>query len=138
VPLAQAKNENAPLVKIPLVSVVDDDLSVREATTSLLESHGYMTASFASAEEFLGSDRLQDTCCLVTDVKMPGVSGVDLQRRLISAGHRIPTIFMTAYPEEHLRLAALDGGALGFLSKPLNEAHLMSCLVGALEKRSSQ
>jgi len=136
--LAQAKNEKAPLVKIPLVSVVDDDLSVREATTSLLESHGYITIAFASAEEFLGSDRLQDTCCLVTDVRMPGVSGVDLQRRLISAGHRIPTIFMTAYPEEHLRVAALDGGALGFLSKPLNEAHLIACLEGALEKHASQ
>lgn len=126
------------MVKIPLISVVDDDLSVREATTSLLESHGYTTVAFGSAEEFLGSARLQETCCLVTDVKMPGVSGVDLQRRLISAGHRIPTIFMTAYPEEHLRVAALEAGALGFLSKPLNEAHLISCLEGALEQRGSQ
>jgi len=68
---------------------------------------------------------------------MPGVNGVDLQRRLINAGHRIPTIFMTAYPEEHLRAAALDGGALAFLTKPVNEERLISCLEGALEKRSS-
>jgi FixJ family two-component response regulator len=124
------------LAKNSLVSIIDDDLSVREATTSLLESHGYLTATFASAEEFLGSERLQDTSCLVTDVRMPGVNGVDLQRRLIDAGHRIPTIFMTAYPEEHLRAAALDGGALAFLSKPVSEERLISCLEGALEKRS--
>lgn len=122
------------MVKSPLVSIVDDDLSVREATTSLLESHGYDTAAFASAEEFLGSERLRDTSCLVTDVRMPGVSGVDLQRRLLNAGHRIPTIFMTAYPEEHMRAAALDGGALAFLSKPVSEERLISCLEGALEK----
>jgi len=125
------------LAKNSLVSIIDDDLSVREATTSLLESHGYLTATFASAEEFLGSERLQDTFCLVTDVRMPGVNGVDLQRRLIDAGHRIPTIFMTAYPEEHLHAAALDGGALAFLSKPVNEERLISCLQGALERRSS-
>lgn len=120
------------LVKNPLVSIIDDDLSVREATTSLLESHGYLTVAFASAEEFLGSDRLQDTSCLVTDVRMPGVNGLDLQRRLLDAGHRIPTIFMTAYPEEYMRAAALHAGALAFLAKPLSEERLISCLEGAL------
>lgn len=123
--------------KNSLVSIIDDDLSVREATTSLLESHGYLTATFASAEEFLGSERLQDTSCLVSDVRMPGVNGVDLQRRMIDAGHRIPTIFMTAYPEEHLRAAALDGGALAFLTKPVSEECLISCLQGALGKSSN-
>jgi FixJ family two-component response regulator len=126
------------LVKNPLVSIIDDDLSVREATTSLLESHGYLTAAFASAEEFLGSERLQDTSCLVTDVRMPGVNGIDLQRRLLDAGHRIPTIFMTAYPEEHMRAAALDAGALAFLAKPVSEERLISCLEGALEKGRRQ
>ena len=70
--------------------------------------------------------------CLVTDVRMPGVSGVDLQRRLIDAGRRIPTIFMTAYPEEHMRIAAMRGGALGFLTKPVSEDRLISCIEAAL------
>jgi len=121
------------LPKVPLISIVDDDLSVREATTSLLESHGYATAAFASAEEFLRSALLDDTSCLVTDVRMAGLSGVELQQRLIDAGHRIPTIFMTAYPEEHMRAAALKGGALGFLSKPVSEERLISYLEGALQ-----
>jgi FixJ family two-component response regulator len=126
------------LVKVPLISVVDDDMSVREATAGLLESHGYGTAAFASAEEFLHSQSLADTSCLVTDVRMPGVSGVDLQRRLLDAGRRIPTIFMTAYPEEHMRVAALRGGALGFLTKPVSEERLISCIEAALEQHAGQ
>lgn len=121
------------MAKAPLISIVDDDSSVREATTSLLESYGYATAAFASAEEFLRSELLGDTSLLVTDVRMPGLSGVDLQRRLTDAGHRIPTIFMTAYPEEHMRAAAFKGGALGFLTKPLNEERLITYLEGALQ-----
>ena len=80
------------MTQTSLISIVDDDLSVLEATTSLLESHGYTTAAFASAQEFLQSPQVGDTTCLVTDVRMPGVSGIDLQERLIGAGHRIPTI----------------------------------------------
>jgi FixJ family two-component response regulator len=72
------------------------------------------------------------TSCLVTDVRMAGLNGVELQRRLNDAGRRIPTIFMTAYPEEHMRQAAMKGGALGFLSKPVSEERLISCLEGAL------
>lgn len=125
----------AALAKHTLISIVDDDLAVREATASLLDSHGYDTAAFGSAEEFLQSGQLADTSCLVTDVRMPGVSGVDLQQRLIGAGHRIPTIFMTAYPEEHMRVAALKCGALAFLAKPVSEESLMSCLEGALAQR---
>jgi len=124
------------LAKIPLVSIVDDDVSVREATTDLLESHGYVAAAFASAEEFLQSARLRDTSCLVTDVHMAGLSGVELQRRLINGGHRIPVIFMTAFPEEHIRVAALKWGARGFLTKPVSEEHLIGCLECALEKHS--
>ena len=119
------------VAKVPLISIVDDDQSVREATISLLESHGYATAAFASVEDFLRSKLLDDTTCLVTDVRMAGLSGVELQRRLTDAGHRIPTIFMTAYPEEHMRTAALKGGALGFLTKPVSEERLISCLEGA-------
>jgi FixJ family two-component response regulator len=121
------------VAKVPLISIVDDDLSVREATTSLLEAYGYATAAFASAEDFLSSGRLDETSCLVSDVRMRGLSGIELQRRLHAAGHPIPTIFMTAYPEEHMRVAALKGGALGFLTKPVSEKHLISYLEGALE-----
>jgi FixJ family two-component response regulator len=115
-----------------LISVVDDDLSVREATASLLEAYGYTTAAFASGEEFLSSELLKDTSCLVTDVRMTGLSGVELQQRLREAGHTIPTIFMTAHPEKHMRAAAMKGGALGYLTKPVSEQQLISCLDGAL------
>jgi FixJ family two-component response regulator len=123
------------VAKVPLISVVDDDLSVREATTSLLEAHGYTTAAFASAEEFLQSELLDDTSCLVSDVRMAGLSGVELLRHLRDKGRRIPTIFMTAYPEEHLRAAAMQSGALGFLTKPVSEERLISYLEGALQIR---
>lgn len=121
------------LVKVPqLVSIVDDDDSVREATTDLLESHGYLTAAFASAEEFLQSGQLEDTACLVTDLRMPGTSGIELQQRLIDAGLRIPTIVVTAHPEERMRSAAMQVGALAFLTKPVSEQGLLSCIEGAL------
>lgn len=121
------------MAKVPLISVVDDDLSVREATTSLLEAHGYATASFASAEEFLRSDLIDATSCLVTDVRMTGLSGVELQRVLNHAGRRIPTIFVSAYSEEHVRAAAMKVGAHGFLGKPVSEERLISCLKDALD-----
>ena len=124
----------ASLVKAPprLVSIVDDDDSVREATSGLLESHGYMTAAFASAEEFLQSSRVEETACLLTDLRMPGASGIELQRRLVDAGRRIPTIVVTAHPEAHMRSAALSAGAIAFLTKPVSEQRLLSCLESAL------
>jgi FixJ family two-component response regulator len=120
------------VAKAPLISIVDDDASVREATTSLLEAHGYETAAFASAEDFLGSALVDDTACLVTDVRMAGLSGVELLRRLRDAGRHIPTILMTAYLDGHLRAAAMQGGALGFLTKPVSEERLISYLEDAL------
>jgi FixJ family two-component response regulator len=121
------------LIKPPhLVSIVDDDDSVREATSGLLESHGYVTAAFASAEEFLQSGQLEDTKCLVTDLRMPGASGIELQQRLIDAGRHIPTIVVTAHPEAHLRSAVMKLGALAFLAKPVSEQRLILCLEGAL------
>ena len=111
-----------------MISIVDDDHSVREATRSLLRSHGYAVATFASAEEFLQSGLVRDISCLISDVRMAGLSGLELQRLLIDAGHRIPIIFMTAFPEEGARAAALEGGAHGFLTKPFSEHSLLSCL----------
>jgi len=116
----------------PLVSIVDDDDSVREATSGLLESYGYTTAVFASAEEFLQSTQLASTSCLVTDLRMPGASGIELQKRLTDSGHRIPTIVLTAHPDEHMRSAAMKMGALAFLTKPVSEQRLIASLEGAL------
>ncbi len=122
-----------------MISIVDDDKSVRESANSLLRSLGYATATFASGEEFLESGCLRDTECLITDVQMPGMNGVDLQRHLLATGYRTPVIFVTAHPEERLRKRALAAGALGFLSKPFREENLIACLERATEtyKRAS-
>ena len=116
------------------VAVIEDDDSVREATRHLLRLLGYATASFASAEDFLKSGRVRDTACLITDVHLPGMSGVELQSRLILDGHRIPIIFITAFPEEAIRARVLRDGALGYLSKPLQEQSLITCLNQALKR----
>jgi FixJ family two-component response regulator len=115
-----------------MISIVEDDASVREATRGLIRSLGYDAATFASAEEYLRSERVRDTSCLITDVQMSGMSGVDLQERLIADGHRTPIIFMTAYPEERVRARALGAGAVGFLSKPFDDERLIECLDRAL------
>jgi FixJ family two-component response regulator len=116
----------------PLISIVDDDESIREATKGLVRSLGYFAATFASAEEFLNSGRINDTSCLITDVQMPGLSGVDLQRRLIAQGRTMPTIFVTAFPDERTRKRVLTAGAVGYLSKPYDEESLIACLDTAL------
>ena len=118
---------------IPVISIVDDDKSVREGIRRLIRSLGYATATFASAEEYLLSDRLRDTSCLITDVRMPGMNGVELQNRLIADGYRTPIIFMTAFPEERIRERVLEAGAIGLLSKPFTENCLIGCLDMALK-----
>lgn len=115
-----------------MISIVDDDESTRESTKGLVRSLGYQAATFASAEEFLQSDSLNSTACLITDVQMPGLSGIDLQRGLISRGVQMPTIFITAFPEEETRARAMKAGALGYLSKPFREESLLKCLDRAL------
>jgi FixJ family two-component response regulator len=116
-----------------MISIVEDDASVREAAKGLVRSLGYTAATFSSAEEYLRSGRVRDTSCLITDVQMSGMSGVDLQDRLIADGHRTPIIFMTAYPEERVRARALGAGAVGFLSKPFSDESLIECLDRALK-----
>jgi FixJ family two-component response regulator len=119
---------------MPMIAIVDDDESVREATQSLMRSLGYHASTFASAEEFLKSDQVHDTSCLITDVQMPpGLSGIDLQDRLIARGHRIPIIFITGYPDENVRARAMKAGAVAFLSKPYNHEHLLGYLEKALK-----
>jgi FixJ family two-component response regulator len=124
---------NRKLLKAPVISIIDDDESVREATKGLIRALGYNAATFASAEEYLQSDRISDSACLITDLHMPGMSGADLQDRLIADGHRIPIIFMTAYSEEKVRARVLDAGAFGFLRKPFDDEHLIECLDKALK-----
>ena len=125
--------EGAAMMESPVISIIDDDPSVRQATDGLVRSLGYRSATFASAEDFLQSDRIDDTSCLITDVQMPGgLSGVELQSVLIARGSRVPIIFITAFPEDRIRRSVLEAGAIGFLSKPFPEAMLIERLHAAL------
>jgi FixJ family two-component response regulator len=126
------------LAKRPVISIIDDDPSVREATRSLVRSLGYQAQAFSSAEEYLQSSHVENSSCLITDLHMPGMSGADLQDRLIADGRRIPIIFMTAYFEERIRDQVMDAGALGFLRKPFDDESLIACLDKALNGESSK
>jgi FixJ family two-component response regulator len=117
-----------------VISIIDDDASVRAASDNLLRSLGYDVYTFVSAEEFLRSAHLNDTSCVIADVQMPGMSGVDLQARLLTQGYRVPFIFMTAFPEETIRARALKAGAICFLTKPFDRLTLIRCLDTALER----
>lgn len=117
-----------------MIAIVDDDESVREATKHLIRSLGHAAVTFASAEEYLRSDCIGGTSCLITDLRMPGMSGMDLQERLIADGHDIPIIFMTAFFSEHIRNRTLKAGAFGFLIKPFGDECLIRCLDKALKR----
>ena len=109
-----------------VLSLIDDDASVRRATDRLIRSMGFTVEVFASGEEFLRFGSLQDTWCLVLDVYMPGMSGLELQSHLAAAGYRIPIIFVTACPDEWTRARALQAGAVDFLEKPFGEEALLN------------
>lgn len=126
------------MAKSHVISIIDDDPSVREATQSLIRSLGYDAQAFASAEEYLQSDRVNDSSCLITDLHMPGMSGTDLQDRLIAEGYQIPIIFVTAYYEDRVRDRVMDAGAFGFLRKPFNDESLIACLDRALNSSSTK
>ncbi len=113
------------------ISVVDDDVSVREAIRGLLRSAGFDAEVFASAEQFLTSGRLNGTTCLVLDVRMPGMSGIELQERLIASGHLIPIVFITAHADEDERARALDRGAVDCLQKPFSDDALLDAIAKA-------
>jgi FixJ family two-component response regulator len=123
----------AELTSVRLLSVVDDDDSLREATGRFMRSLDFTVELFRSAEEFLGSSRLQEVSCLVLDVRLPGMSGLQLQRHLAERGYRIPIIFVTACPDEVTRARALDAGAMDFLPKPFTEQALLKGIRFALE-----
>jgi FixJ family two-component response regulator len=116
----------------PLISIVDDDESIREAAIGLMKSLGYTAEAFACAEDFLGSLQVRRTSCLIADVNMPGMSGLDLYRQLLNAGNPIPTILITAFPDDRVRQRALSAGVICYLSKPFDEGDLLSCLDSAL------
>ena len=118
--------------KPSLVSVVEDDQHFRESMRRLLRSLGYPVEAFPSAAAFLASPRLAETACLIADVNMPAMTGVELYKNLIDAGHAIPTILVTAYPNEIDRTRALDDGVVCYLRKPVDEQHLIRCLHAAL------
>jgi FixJ family two-component response regulator len=122
------------LSKLPLVAIVDDDASVRATTDSLVRSLGYAVDTFGSAEEFLRSKRVDDFSCVIADVQMPGMSGVDLQAHLLTRGNHVPFIFITAFPEERVRAHVLGAGAIGYLTKPFDGDDLVQCLQIALKE----
>jgi FixJ family two-component response regulator len=117
----------------PIISIIDDDGSVRAATYNLVRSLGYVVHTFASAEEFLGSPHLNDTSCVIADVQMPKMSGLELQAHLHAAGYRVPFIFITAFSLDNARARALKAGAICFLAKPFAGEALISCLDTALQ-----
>jgi CheY-like chemotaxis protein len=116
----------------PVISIIDDDESVRTATCNLVRSLGYIVRPFSSAVEFLQSGYLHETSCVIVDVQMPAMTGVELQARLRAQGHRVPFIFITAFPVEISRARALKAGAICFLTKPFDGDVLIKCLESAL------
>ena len=117
----------------PLIACIDDDKSVRDAIEGFLKAFGFNVEVFSSAEEFLQSSFLAQTACLIADVKLPGLSGLQLQARLIASGQRVPTIFITAFSDPHHRAQALGAGAIGFLEKPITKDELLACIRSALQ-----
>jgi FixJ family two-component response regulator len=120
--------------KAPIIAIIDDDESVRLATKSLVMSLGLAGETFQSAEEFLASDSFAEARCLVADVQLSGMSGIELQHDLVSRGCLTPIIFITAFPNESLRRKAMSAGAVGFLIKPFDCNALAECLETALRR----
>jgi FixJ family two-component response regulator len=118
-----------------LISVIDDDESFRVATDSLLRARGYVVHTFASAAEFLGSPLLDEISCVITDVQMPDISGLELQILLRDQGRTVPIIFITAFPEESARVRAMREGAVCFLIKASKASALIRCVEEALAAR---
>ena len=116
-----------------IVMIVDDDDSIRKAVRRLMKSYGLPVETFASAAEYLGSDRLAKTSCLVLDVHMPDMTGLELQKRPIAAGYVIPIVFITAFTDDNARTQALNAGAVGYLAKPFSDDELPSCIHSVLE-----
>src|SRR6266436_7954764 len=125
--------EDQQLQHRPIISIIDDDESMRCALKSLVTSLGFKAYTFASAQQYLDSPRLDDTSCLISDLQMPGLNGIELQQSLLAQGRHIPIIFVTAFPEERMRARAIEAGALGFLGRPFDSSKLVELIDKALE-----
>lgn len=118
----------------PEISIIDDDASVRTAVSRLVRSLGYIANAFASAEEFLNSEQIDTTSCLIADVQMPQMSGLELQDVLRRQARQLPIIFITAFPEPNIRARAMNGGGIGFLAKPIDGESLIKHIQAAVAK----
>ena len=116
-----------------MISIIDDDDSVRESLRRLMRSVGFAVNVFASAEEFLDSDRLRYTGCLILDVRLPGMNGLELQRHLATSHSEIPIIFITSYEDDEVRARALNAGAVDYFLKPFNDDDLLDAIDAALK-----
>ena len=119
---------------VPLIAIVDDDDSLRKSLDNLLRSVGFRTQSFSSAEAFLSSHHIPDTTCLILDVRMPGMSGLELQRQIAASNWHIPIIFITAHADDDARAQALAAGAVDFLYKPFREEELLNAIDAVLKR----
>jgi FixJ family two-component response regulator len=117
------------------ISIVDDDESVRDAMAGLMKSYGYLVETFDSGASFLSSDRRSRTDCLIADVQMPGMTGLELHSQLVASGQPIPTILITAHPDERMRARAMKAGVLCYLAKPFCEEDLLGCIRRAVEQQ---
>ena len=116
----------------PVISIVDDDETVREGTMDLFRAMGFVAVAFRSATDFLNSSHLHNTRCLIADVQMPGMTGIELHNRLVESGHMIPTILITAYPDDRDRSRARQAGVVCYLAKPCSYDDLLTCVRSAL------
>ena len=116
-----------------VIAIVDDDHSMREALTSLVRSLGYVAMAFDCAEDLLKSKRRRNVSCVITDVQMPGMTGIELHNRLVTSGEPIPTILITAFPDERARQRALQTGVICYLTKPFSEDDLLACIRSSLK-----
>jgi FixJ family two-component response regulator len=132
--LLKCLDNNSQDTEVPLICIVDDDLSVLEALVGLVESAGYRVLGFSSTADFLDWPHIPSASCLIVDVIMPSISGFELHRLLTAKHYRIPIIFITAYDDEDLRIRAFQAGAAGFLLKPFSDGPLFQTISSALEK----
>jgi FixJ family two-component response regulator len=124
--------------KKQVIAIVDDDELAREATIDLVKSMGFIAKAFERAEDFLKSDCLHSSSCLITDVLMPGMTGIELHQRLVEAGNITPTILITSFPPDRDRARALQAAAICCLAKPFDDEDLVACLRSALEPREAE
>ena len=123
---------------VPVISIIDDDESIRVSTMMLVRSLGFAAHAFPSAQAFLHSEQLNETSCLISDIHMPTMSGIQLQDELRASGRNIPIIFITAFPDDKIRAEALVRGAVGFLNKPFDGETMSRCIDTALKNNTGK